>query len=108
LWVHQDGGTGREGERDVSERDAGDVKRSKRHAAAVEPAGKGLPLFGCSLAGAVVVTGSLRDLLFGLTPLDPGTYVAVAVAFGLIAVFAAAMPARRATKVNALEALRYD
>ena len=58
------------------------------------------------LAGAAAATRSLQGMLFGLTPLDPTTFVAVSVAFGAIAMLAAYLPARRATKVDPLVALR--
>jgi len=60
------------------------------------------------LAGAAVVTASLRGLLFGLTPLDPSTYVTVAVVFGLVAALSTVIPTRRATRVDPLHALRYE
>jgi predicted permease len=60
------------------------------------------------LAGAAGVTRYLRGMLFGLTPLDPSTYAAVAVAFAAVATLASYMPARRATKVDPLIALRYE
>src|SRR5207245_5958022 len=39
----------------------------------------------CGLAGAAVVTRYLEGLLFGLTPLDPATFIAVSLMFALIA-----------------------
>ena len=60
------------------------------------------------LAGAVAVTRYLEGLLFGLTPLDPTTFAAVALAVASIATLAAYMPARRATKVDPLVALRCE
>ena len=60
------------------------------------------------LLGAAMVTRSLERLLFGLTPLDPPTWVAVSVLFVAIALLASYVPARRATKVNPLIALRYE
>ena len=60
------------------------------------------------LAGAVAVTRYLDQLLFGLTALDAGTYVAVSALFGLVATVAAFVPARRAMRVDPLQALRFE
>ncbi len=60
------------------------------------------------LAGATATTRYLRGMLFGITPLDPGTFIAVAVMFAIVAAVAAAIPAHRATKVDPLVALRTD
>ena len=63
---------------------------------------------GLGVAGAAAVTRSLRGLLFGLTPLDPGTFVAVAALFGIVATLAALLAAHRATRVDPLVALRNE
>jgi putative ABC transport system permease protein len=60
------------------------------------------------LAGAAAVTRYLEVLLFGLTPLDPSTFVAVTVMFAAVAMLASYVPARRATKVDPLVALRCE
>jgi len=60
------------------------------------------------LAGAAALTRYLAGMLFGVTPLDPTTFAAVAVIFGAVAICAALMPARRATNVDPLIALRYE
>ncbi len=60
------------------------------------------------IAGAAAATRILEGMLFGLTPLDPSTYVAVAVLFALVASLAAFVPARRATKVDPMVALRVE
>jgi putative ABC transport system permease protein len=60
------------------------------------------------LAGAAALSRYLEGLLFGLTPLDPATFVAVAVVFGVVALFASYVPARRATRVDPLVALRSE
>ena len=63
---------------------------------------------GLGLAGASAVTRSVRGMLFGLTPLDPGTFIGVAVLFAVVAAVAASIPAHRATRVDPLVALRTD
>jgi putative ABC transport system permease protein len=63
---------------------------------------------GLGLAGASAVTRYLRGMLFGLTPLDPETFIGVAVLFAVVATLAASIPAYRATKVDPLVALRND
>ena len=44
----------------------------------------------------------------GLTALDAGTYVAVSALFGLVATVAAFVPARRAMRIDPLQALRFE
>ena len=63
---------------------------------------------GLGLAGASVVTRSLGAMLFGLTPLDSGTFIGVVVLFAVVATIAASIPAHRATKVDPLVALRRE
>jgi predicted lysophospholipase L1 biosynthesis ABC-type transport system permease subunit len=60
------------------------------------------------IVGAAAGTRLLQGMLFGITPLDPVTFVAVSLTFGLVATVAAYLPARRATKVDPLVALRYE
>jgi len=60
------------------------------------------------LAGAATVTRYLKGMLFGITPLDPTTFIAVSLMFGLIATIASYLPARRATSVDPLVALRCE
>ena len=58
------------------------------------------------LAAAAGVTRYLDWMLFGLVPLDPMTFGAVAFAFAVVAAIATLVPARRATRVDPLIALR--
>jgi putative ABC transport system permease protein len=60
------------------------------------------------VAGALGLTRFLATLLFGITPTDTLTFVVVSLVFFLIAMFASLIPARRATKVDPLIALRYE
>ena len=60
------------------------------------------------LASAAAVTRALAGMLFGLTPLDPATFIAAPCLFAAIAMLASYIPARRAAKVDPLVALRYE
>ena len=60
------------------------------------------------VAGAITVTRYLESLLFGVKPVDVITFAAVALGLVLVALIASLIPARRATKVDPLTALRYE
>jgi len=60
------------------------------------------------LASAFVLTRWMASLLFGVTASDPATYVIVVLVALGAALLACAIPARRATRVDPLVALRYE
>jgi putative ABC transport system permease protein len=68
-------------------------------------AGLGLAL---GLIAAFGLTRVMASLLFGVSATDPMTYGGLALLLGLIALLACYIPARRATKVNPVTALRAE
>jgi putative ABC transport system permease protein len=60
------------------------------------------------LAGAAAGTRLLQTMLFELAPLDPLTFGAVSLLFAVVATLASYLPARRATKVDPMVALRSE
>jgi predicted permease len=75
-------------------------------------AGGGLRLvvlgLGAGIAASLMATRLLTNLLFEVRPTDPPTYVGMAAIFLAVGFLAGAIPARRAARIDPLEALRND
>lgn len=73
---------------------------------------RGLVLTGIGLvvgfAAAAALMRLMSSLLFGVKPFDPITYVAVVAGLGLVALLATWLPARQATKIDPMLALRSE
>ncbi|PYX56064.1 MAG: hypothetical protein DMG76_16090 [Acidobacteria bacterium] len=72
--------------------------------------GVGLAVVG-AIVGILVALGATRylaSLLYGVRPFDPPTFLAVALLLSLVALAACYIPARRASRVDPLVALRYE
>jgi ABC-type antimicrobial peptide transport system permease subunit len=71
--------------------------------------GLGLCLgLGFSLVCAIVGATAMQSLLFGISPRDPPTYLAVALILSVVSLVAMLAPALRATRVNPMIALRAE
>ncbi|MGA1995858.1 MAG: FtsX-like permease family protein, partial [Bryobacteraceae bacterium] len=73
---------------------------------------QGMKLAAIGLAGGLVaalaLTRFMADLLYGVRPADPATLVAVTLLLGAIALLACYIPARRATAIDPVVALRCE
>ena len=63
---------------------------------------------GVGIVAGAIATRLLSDMLFGVTPRDPLTFIGVPVLLLLVAFLACYIPARRATRIDPLIALRYE
>jgi putative ABC transport system permease protein len=72
--------------------------------------GMRLTLLGIALgtAGAFALTRLMKSFLFHVTPTDPATFIEVALFLFAVALLASYIPARRATRVDPVIALRYE
>jgi putative ABC transport system permease protein len=66
------------------------------------------PALAVGVASAFAATRLAQSLLFDVSPTDPATFVTVAVAVGIVAVLACYLPARRASRVDPLKAIRAE
>lgn len=72
--------------------------------------GLGLAAIGVALGivAAAAAARSLQSMLFGIGALDPVTFAAVAIGFTAVSLLASYVPARRATAVEPVVALRHE
>jgi putative ABC transport system permease protein len=67
-----------------------------------------LGIGAAALLLGVALAAALQNILFKVKPLDPTIYLVVAGLLTLVAAFSCFVPARRATRVNPMEALRTE
>ena len=62
----------------------------------------------CGLVAALILMRFMASILFGVSPMDPLTYIAVSVGLAATALFASYVPSRRAATVDPVDALRAE
>jgi putative ABC transport system permease protein len=72
--------------------------------------GMALALAGVALGvcASLAVTRLMSGLLFGVAPHDPATFTGIAALLAAVALAATALPARRAARIDPMDALRSD
>jgi ABC-type antimicrobial peptide transport system permease subunit len=60
------------------------------------------------LVGAILLSRTLKTQLYDVSPTDPRAYVVVSLLLLAVAALASYLPARRAAKINPMEALRAE
>jgi ABC-type antimicrobial peptide transport system permease subunit len=72
--------------------------------------GMGLTALGAliGIVGALGLSHLIASLLFGVSPLDPATYIMVTLVLAMVALLACLVPALRAARVDPMETLRAE
>ena len=67
-----------------------------------------VPFFAGGLVLTLAISRLVGNFIYGVSPYDPLTYVSVTAILGIVALLACYFPARRATLVDPMIALRYE